>query len=79
MTKEHAVPTAIALRVAEGLMRTGRALSHSAGSGFICLRAAAGGFYWVAYDGSQILRGDDIKATTSLQGGFVAAMERTGS
>ena len=76
---EKAVPIAIALRVAEGLMRTGRALPHSAGSGFICLRAAAGGFYWVSYDGSQILRGDDIKATTNLQGGFVAAMEHAGT
>jgi hypothetical protein len=68
-------------RIAQGLMRTGRAI-HTVPTtmiGFICLRSAIGGFYWVANDGKRLLRGEDMKGADSLQGGFISAMERAGN
>jgi hypothetical protein len=49
MAKSLAGPTFRAKRIARGLMRTGRAIQVMATTkdGFICLRSAIGGFYWV--------------------------------
>ena len=47
--------------------------------GFICLRSAIGGFYWVANDGKRVLRGENFKEAEGLQGGFISAMERVGT
>jgi hypothetical protein len=73
-------PSIRAKRIAQGLMRTGRAIDVMATTrnGFICLRSAIGGFYWVANDGKRLLRGDDMKGADILQGGFISAMERAG-
>jgi hypothetical protein len=38
-----------AKRIAEGLIFTGRAYAATRALGYICLRSATGGFYWVAY------------------------------
>jgi len=61
-------------------MRTGRAIHVMATTkdGFICLRSAIGGFYWVANDGKRVLRGENFKEAEGLQGGFISAMERVG-
>jgi hypothetical protein len=72
-------PTARANRIAEGLIRTGRAFAETRAFGYICLRSTTGGFYWVAYDGGQLLSGATIKKAESLQDGFIAAMERAGT
>jgi hypothetical protein len=68
-----------AKRIAEGLIFTGRAYAATRALGYICLRSATGGFYWVAYDGARVLRGDDIERADRLQGGFISAMERVGT
>src|SRR5258708_33495994 len=47
-------------------------------NGFICLRSAIGGFYWVANDGKRVLRGENFKEAKGLQGGFISMMERAG-
>jgi hypothetical protein len=78
MVEKLAAPTAKAKRIIEGLIRTGRAFGATAASGYVCLRSAAGGFYWVANDGAQLLRGADFKGAGALQEGFIAAMERAG-
>ncbi len=79
MVGKLAAPTVRALRIAEGLRRTGRAFAQTTASGFICLRSSTSGFYWVAYDGARMLRGDDIKTAESLQSGFISAMHRAGT
>jgi hypothetical protein len=62
-------------------MRTGRAIHVMATrkDGFICLRSAIGGFYWVANDGKRVLRGENFKEAKGLQGGFISMMERAGT
>jgi hypothetical protein len=61
-------------------MRTGRAIHVMATTkdGFICLRSATGGLYWLADDGARVLRGGDLKKAENLQDGFISAMERAG-
>ena len=80
MAESLAGPTVRAKRIARGLMRTGRAIHVMATTkdGFICLRSAIGGFYWVANDGKRVLRGENFKEAEGLQGGFISAMERVG-
>ena len=80
MAETLAGPSIRAKRIAQGLLHTGRAIHviAIAKRGFICLRSAVGGFYWVANDGKRLLRGDDVKQAESLQGGFISAMERAG-
>jgi hypothetical protein len=78
MIAKLATPAISASNVAEGLIRTGRASPLTEADGFICLRSTTSGFYWVAYDGKQVLRGDNLKGADKLQGGFISAMERAG-
>jgi hypothetical protein len=75
-----AEPTVSANRIAEGLMRSGRAVCWTAMRefGFICLRSATNGFYWVANDGKRMLRGENFNDAESLQAGFISKMERAG-
>jgi hypothetical protein len=79
MAEKLAEPTVRAKRIAEGLIRTGRAYAATRTLGYICLQSATGGFYWVAYDGAKVLRGDNIKKANILQGGFISVMERAGT
>jgi hypothetical protein len=76
---ELAEPSIRAKRIAKGLISTGRAYAATRALGYICLRSATGGFYWVANDGALVLRGDNIKTAESLQVGFISAMERAGA
>jgi hypothetical protein len=73
-----AEPTGRALRIAQGLMRTGRASRVTTARGFICLRSSTSGFYWVAYDGKRVMRGYNVKTAENLQDGFISLMERAG-
>jgi hypothetical protein len=43
------------------------------------LAGSAGGFYFVAFRGDQVLRGTSLKDADELQTGFVIAMERAGA
>ena len=65
--------------IAEGLVRTGRASDQRLTSGHFRLRANnGGGFYWIAVDGSRLLRGDELDGAEELQPKFVLAMVQAG-
>lgn len=73
-------PSLRATAVAEGLVRTGRAvLPHETAHGFITLSGSAWGRYWISYDGTRLLRGVDFRTAEELQPGFIDAMERAGA
>jgi hypothetical protein len=71
-------PSPRALRVADGLTRTGRAYAPRTEKGFLMLEATTGGRYRVTYDGRQVFRHRGGPAD-QLQDGFVVAMERAGT
>ena len=63
--------------IAEGLVRTGRALEPKEAQGYLQLRAKHGsGFYWIAPDGLRLLRGDDFYDAEELQPTFTQSMIR---
>jgi hypothetical protein len=66
--------------IAEGLIRTRRA-RHSGvlDQGMIRLEGMIGGYYWISFDGSRVLRGADVwEDAEELQPKFIDAMERAG-
>jgi hypothetical protein len=71
--------SARAKAIANGLIRTGRASDGRAARGYLRLRAErSGSFYWVAADGSRLLRGDDLDTAEELQSSFVETMIQAG-
>jgi hypothetical protein len=56
--------------IAQGLIRTDRA-----GLRLECL---TGGFYWIALNGSRVLRGARLPTAEELQPKFIEAMARAG-
>jgi len=67
-----------AKQIAEGLVRTGRASDARLFRTWLQLRATAGNFYWIALDGSALLRGDAFDGADELQQSFADAMARAG-
>ena len=67
-----------AKQIAEGLVRTGRASDARLFRTWLQLRATAGNFYWIALDGSALLRGDTFDGAEELQPSFADAMARAG-
>jgi hypothetical protein len=62
--------------IARGLIHTHRAFDDRIVHGHLQLRAADhnGGFYWIAADGSRLLRGHELGDAEELQPSFVEAM-----
>ncbi|MGO8915409.1 MAG: hypothetical protein ACLQJR_05825 [Stellaceae bacterium] len=70
--------------IVRGLVVTGRALPRGPGrqfrdAGMARIDATAGHFYWVAPDGSRVMRGDNILDAEPLQPGFLDRMAEAGS
>jgi hypothetical protein len=69
--------------IARGLMRTRRAIRgvmpHSDAEFVQLPTITAGGFYWIAVDGSRVLRGHSFIDAAELQPGFADRMERAGA
>jgi hypothetical protein len=61
-----------------GLIRSGRASSAEPVDAYIRLTGKTRDHYFVAHDGSEVLRGETIEEADELQPGFVDAMERAG-
>ena len=71
--------SARAKAIAKGLISTGRASDGRAARGYLRLRAnRSGSFYWIAADGSRLLRGDELDTAEELQASFVQAMVQAG-
>ncbi len=68
-----------ALAIADGLTRTGRASDVEYHPPYLRIRASHGGYYWVSFDGTKVLRGWHLGDVEELQAGFVEAMEREGA
>jgi hypothetical protein len=73
----HRAPRA--KQIAEGLVRTGRASDARLFRAWLQLRATAGNFYWIALDGSALLRGATFDGAEELQQRFADAMARAGA
>ena len=79
MTPAKSTPSNLALAIARGLVRTGRAKdSAQATDGYLHLRGIRGDDFWVAFDGRRILRGPRLALADELQPGFIDAMARAG-
>lgn len=73
-----------ALCVAAGLGRSGRVHIMPPGSaniarGYMRLERVSGGHYWLAVDGSRLLKGRDVTEAEAISPGFVSAMEKLGA
>jgi hypothetical protein len=65
--------------IAQGLIRTDRAGTHGVyDQGMLRLECLSGGFYWIALNGSGLLRGARLPTAEELQPKFIEAMARTG-
>jgi hypothetical protein len=65
--------------IAEGLIRTDRAGRHGViDQGMLKLECTKGGYYWVSFDGSRVVRGARLPTADELQPKFTDAMERAG-
>ena len=65
--------------IAEGLIRSGRADKHSVfDQGMLRLERFDGGYYWLALNGSRLLRGASLRTAEELQPGFADAMMLSG-
>jgi hypothetical protein len=65
--------------IAQGLIRTDRAGTRGIyDRGMLRLQCVSGGFYWIALNGSRLLRGPRLPTAEELQPKFCDAMERLG-
>ena len=65
--------------IAQGLIRTDRAGARGVyDRGTLRLECLSGGFYWIALNGSRLLRGTRLPTADELQPKFIEAMERAG-
>ena len=66
--------------IADGLIRTDRAGKHSVHDrGMLRLERRSGGFYWIALNGSRVLRGNALFNADELQPNFIEAMAEAGA
>lgn len=70
--------SAKAWAIATGLVNTGRGVTPVAVRGYICVRSARAGYYWISNTGDRLLYGLGIDSAVDLQPGFVESMERSG-
>jgi hypothetical protein len=61
------------------LVRTGRSSDARLFRTWLQLHATAGNFYWIALDGSALLRGDTFDGAEELEPSFADAMARAGA
>jgi hypothetical protein len=73
-----AEPSERAHRIAEGLIRTGRATDCHPVPGYLRLTGKEGDRYWISMNGNKLLRGFTFDGATEIQGGFANAMVRAG-
>jgi len=71
-------PSAKAWTIATGLVNTGRGSMPIAVRGYICVRSARAGYYWISNTGDTLLYGLGIDSAVHLQPGFIDLMERSG-
>ena len=65
--------------IADGLIRTDRAWKHGVyDHGMLRLERRSGGFYWIALNGSRVLRGNALLNADELQPNFTDAMQSAG-
>jgi hypothetical protein len=65
--------------IARGLGNAGRAgTGVQPDNGMLRFECLSGGYYWISFDGSQVLRGATISEAEELQPKFIEAMERAG-
>jgi hypothetical protein len=71
-----------AVAIVRGLRATGRAVvrrgSLELDGNYIRVDRVAAGYFWIAVDGTRLLRGTDFDAMDELQPGFAAEMARAG-
>jgi len=68
-----------AAAIVRGLVRTERAAKGiGSDQGMLRLKCLSGGFYWISFDGSEVLRGPTLREGDELQLKFIDAMERAG-
>ena len=66
--------------IADGLIRTDRAGKHGIyDQGMLRLERRGGGFYWIALNGSRVLRGNALFNADELQPNFTEAMAEAGA
>jgi hypothetical protein len=70
--------SAKAWAVATGLVNSGRGATPVAVRGYICVRSAKAGYYWISNTGDRLLYGLGIDSAVYLQPGFIELMERLG-
>jgi hypothetical protein len=72
-----------AVHIARGLRATGRAVSRRGSfevdRRYVRLDRVRGAYYWLALDGSRLMRGEEIDDLDELQPSFVDAMARAGA
>jgi hypothetical protein len=79
MTPTEPIISARAKAIAEGLIRTDRAGKHGIyDQGMLRLERRGGGFYWIAFNGSRLLRGSQLPTADELQPNFADAMQSAG-
>jgi len=61
------------------LVRTGRATKFQVVGEFVRADGIGTAIYWIAGDGSRVLRGDGLDSADELQIGFIDRMVRAGS
>jgi hypothetical protein len=64
--------------IVDGLVRTRRGSKPHFAGDYVQLRAKAGGFYFVACDGTHVLRGYSLAEAEELQAKFAEAMAKAG-
>lgn len=79
MPAAESVISSRAKAIAQGLIRTGRAVSTEQAGGFIRLQCKAGGFYWISGNGRRLMRGTGFRGADELQKRFADTMERAGA
>lgn len=71
-------PTNSATAIATGLIRSGRAVHTERVGDVLRLERRKGGFYWITFDGHDVLRGETLLDAERLQPRFAAALATAG-
>lgn len=79
MSRLSTGPSPRAWAIAEGLVRTRRAIEYDVSGPFIRVDGFGSARYWISDDGGRVLRGSRLATADRLQPGFVEMMARTGA
>lgn len=81
MRPQTMLPTDSATAIAAGLIRTGRigrAVRTERVGDMLRLKRRAGGFYWITFDGGELLQGETLLDAEPLRESFTLAMALSG-